>query len=308
MNKLTRVVSAFFMVLSVLSCATTATIAADSPNILIMGEDADKDTIPRNSRVFKRVLSAISNQLNDEGFDVYDETAITLDNFSQGRTRRTDAELFDIAKSIKHPPIDVVTVFSIYANAKKLSYTTKITSRIEGRLLNIKTGQRLGNFEVISPKNWRAPANCDRECIVEIVGKNAKTLADDLGAVLTIKLKHLLEDGDNSTLTTEKNSNVGLPTAYILRFEGFTPDDIHDIEEYIVVFKGYRKHRPTTSGMRHYEYWYETSSDSAYLNRNLTKMLDHLSVKGRVAFSGKEFTIQKITLRKKKLVNPADFQ
>ncbi|MBT6531040.1 MAG: hypothetical protein HOK99_09005, partial [Betaproteobacteria bacterium] len=42
-------------------------------NILIMGEDADSDTVPRNSRVFKRVLSGLSNELHDEGFNVYDE-------------------------------------------------------------------------------------------------------------------------------------------------------------------------------------------------------------------------------------------
>ena len=46
--------------------------AADMPNILIMGEDADNDTVPRNSRVFKRVLNGLSNELHNEGFNVYD--------------------------------------------------------------------------------------------------------------------------------------------------------------------------------------------------------------------------------------------
>ena len=31
----------------------SAAVAGDEPNILIMGEDADQDTVPRHSRVFK---------------------------------------------------------------------------------------------------------------------------------------------------------------------------------------------------------------------------------------------------------------
>ncbi len=71
--------------------------AADNPNILVMGEDRDEDSIPLDSRVFKRVINALSTQMHDLEFDVFDETAITLDNFKQGRSRRCDAELIDIA-------------------------------------------------------------------------------------------------------------------------------------------------------------------------------------------------------------------
>ena len=107
--------------------------SADKPYLLIMGEDADEDTVPRNSRVFKRVLDALSNQLHDEGFDVFDETAVSLDNFAQGRVRRTDAELIDISRTLVRPPMDVVVLFSIYAAAEKKSYTTKIRIRIPGQ-------------------------------------------------------------------------------------------------------------------------------------------------------------------------------
>jgi len=90
--------------------------AADRPNLLVMGEDADKDSVPRNSRVFKRVLNAMNSQIQSLGFDVYDETVVTLDNFAQGRVRRNRAELVDIGRSVRRPPIDVVTSFTIYAS------------------------------------------------------------------------------------------------------------------------------------------------------------------------------------------------
>jgi hypothetical protein len=281
--------------LLLISCANVASpsIAAEKPNIVIMGEDADRDSVPRNSRVFRRVLDAISNQLNEKGFDVFDETAITLDDFAQGRTRRTDAEIIDIARAAKRPPIDVAVIFQIYASAEELSYTTKITSRISGRLLAIKSGQRLGNFEMNSPRTWVAPADCPRECTLEVVGAKSRILANDLGAVLTEKLAHLVAQ-DSSDDPTKLG---GIPRAYSLVFDGFNETDISDIQEYLVVFSGYKRHRPTYSSPRRHEIWYESDISSGRLNRNLIKMLDHLDLRGIVTFSGSSYTVKKITFR-----------
>ena len=287
--------------LLLVSCANvwTPSIAAEKPNIVIMGEDADKDTVPRNSRVFRRVLDALSNQLNEEGFDVFDETTVTLDKLAQGRTRRTDVEIIDIARSVKRPPLDVAVIFQIYASADQLTYTTKVKTRITGRLLAVKTGQRLGNFEVDSLGEWVAPVKCPRECILEVVGTNARILANDLGAVLTAKLAHLIDSGENvANLKTG-----GIPQAYTVVFDGFNKTDINDIEEYLVVFSGYKRHRPTYSSPRRHEVWYESDISSGRLNRNLKKMLDHLDLRGTVTFSGNSFTVKKITFRKRRAIN-----
>jgi hypothetical protein len=271
--------------------------AGEHPNIIIMGEDADKDTVPRNSRVYKRVLDALVNEMNDEGFNVYDETAVTLDDFAQGRVRRTDAEIIDIARSVKRPPIDVAVIYSIYASAKKLSYTTKIRTRITGRLLNVRSGKRLGNFEVELPQPDNAPVKCQRECILETVGKNARVLGMDLGVVLTKKLDWLAARSDDKH-EKDGHDDDGLASAYSLVFTGFTPNDITSIEEYIVAFRGYEHHRPVSSSLRNAEYWYETKSKSARLNRNLRLMMEHLGYEGRVTFKGSSFQIDKISKRK----------
>ncbi len=291
--------------LLVISCANVSTpsLAGEKPNIIIMGEDADRDTVPRNSRVFRRVLDALSNQLNEEGFDVFDETAVTLGDFAQGRTRRTDAEIIDIARSATKPPLDVAVIFQIYASADQLTYTTKVKTRITGRLLAVKTGQRLGNFEVESPGNWVAPVKCPRECILEVVGTNARILANDLGAVLTEKLVHLIDRGG----TVAKLEEGGIPGAYTLVFDGFNETDYNDIEEYLVVFSGYKRHRPTYTSPRRHEIWYESDIGSGRLNRNLIKMLDHLDVRGTVTFSGNTFTLKKVTFRKRRAINPKEW-
>ncbi|MDP6239351.1 MAG: hypothetical protein QF670_12485, partial [Alphaproteobacteria bacterium] len=104
-------------------------LSGEQPNVMVMGEDADQDTVPCSNRIFVRALRALTEEMHLKGFDTYDETAVTLNDFVQGRCRRTDAEVIDISRSITRPPIDVVTLFSIYASAKRLNYTTKIDVR-----------------------------------------------------------------------------------------------------------------------------------------------------------------------------------
>jgi hypothetical protein len=296
-----RMITGLAASLMVLTFGYTApSVAGEQPNILVMGEDADKDTVPRNSRVFKRVLDALANEMNHEGFAVYDEVAVTLDDFNQGRVRRTDAEIIDIARSVKQPPIDVAVIYAIYASAQKTSYTMKIRTRITGRLLNVRSGRRLGNFEVELPQADNAPTNCNRECILETVGKNAKILAQDLGVVLAQKLDYLSPASGDNAAAKDGDGKKGMTQSYSLVFNGFDPDDVTRIEEYMVAFKGYKKHRPVTSSLRSAEYWYETDSDAARLNRNLRRMLEHMGTNGRLVYAGNTFTLEKIAKPKKR--------
>jgi hypothetical protein len=296
-----KMIFMFAGALLLISCAgAPPSMAIEKPNLLIMGDDADQDSVPRNSRVFRRVLDALTNEIHNEGFDVFDETAISLDDYAQGRVRRTDAEIIDIAKSVKRPPIDIAIIFTIYASARDFNYTTKIKTRVTGRILAVKSGQRLGNFEVESPREWTAAANCPRECLLETVGKYSKIIARDVGSVLAEKLVDIY-DGDRDD---DGYSKANLANGFSLVFEGFSEDDMLDMEEYIVVFKGYERHRTVYSGRMHHEYWYESSSTATRLNRNLRKMLDHIGISGRVRFSGNEYVVTRISKRKRRNLDP----
>jgi len=296
-------IASVLSVVSILVISCTAIpdtgFAGGKPNILIVGEDHDKETIPRDSRIFKRVLDAISNEMHHQGFDVFDETAISL-GYAQGRIRRNDAEIIDIAKGQTRPPIDILVITSIYTSVKKTSYTNKIKARVTGRLLNVQNGQKLGNFEVEGPSTWTAPVDCSRECLLETVGKNAKILARDVGGILAEKLDDLLSAQNSDS---EDTKSGGLASQYVLVFEGFTPEDMMDIEEYLVVFSGYETHRPVYTSRRRQEIWYESHIGSAKLDRNLKKTLVHIDLKGRVSFSGNEYTITKITRRKNRKID-----
>ena len=290
----------FKLLLALVSCLFLAgqTVAFERPNLLVMGDDADPQGVSRDSQVFDRVLNAMNNQLNDIGFDVYDETTLLLEkgqnknlDYKQDKpsliqTRRSDADIIALARSIQRPPIDIVVLFTLYASAKPQGSISKVRIRLEGRLLNVRTGQRLGNFEVTSPERFNPSSACGHECLLDIVGDHSKALADNLGEVLAQKLSWLMEDNGNQ-----------LVSAFTLEFDNFSPKDMMAIEEYLVVFSGYQSHRPIYNSMTRSEMWYQTSIHSAKLSRNLYKMLDHLNLQGIVQFSGNTYTLQKIVLR-----------
>ena len=279
--------------------AACASVSADTvihgkPNLMIVGVDYDENTIERDNQISRRVLDTISNELQVEGFNVFDETAVTLQNYAQNRTRRSDAEIIDIARGLTKPPIDVLVAVSIYASAKGTDYTKNIRARLTGRLLKVQSGRRLGNFEVESPATWTAPLDCYRDCLLETIANKSKILARDFGAILAKMLLNLPED--SSTIPTKKAGSI--INQYALVFEGFTPEDIMKIEEYLVVFSGYQHYRTVYSGLRHHEFWYESNIESARLDRNLKKMLTRLNLVGGVLFSGNEYTVTKFSTRK----------
>ncbi|MCJ8293954.1 MAG: hypothetical protein MJK15_06060 [Colwellia sp.] len=276
----------------------TAVQAANNANILVIGNDANKGSVPRNSPIFNRVIGALANQMHDNNFDVFDETAITLDAFGQNRINRTDAEIINIARSITRPPIDIAVIFSIYVNTQAQGYSTKVSSRIEGRLLNVQTGRRLGNFEIDNNKPWNVPSSCNLDCILANSNDNSRLMASDLGAVLAAKLAWMT-DGGNSHLGLDRPGTNQMNTGYNLIFDGFSAETFAELEEYLVVFSGYDSYRPTEIRYTRTEIWYKSSIGTAKLLRNIKKMLAELDLKATINFTGNTFTVKKITLRGK---------
>jgi len=294
-----RFVSLLLMSLLLISTSLITALsvqAANNANILVIGNDANAGSISRNNPVFVRIIGALANNMHDNNFDVYDETAITLDGFEQHRVNRSDAEIIDIARTIKRPPIDIAVIFSIYVNKQENGYTTKVSSRIEGRLLNVQTGRRLGNFEIDSGRPWNVPSQCNIDCILINSNDKSQLMANDLGAALADKLAWLT-DGGNSHLGLDRPGTNHLNTGYSLIFDGFTGENFAEIEEYLVAFSGYDSYRPVEIRYTRTEIWYKSSIGTAKLNRNLKKMLAEMNLTAAINFSGNTFTVKKITHR-----------
>ena len=83
----------------------------------------------------------------------------------------------------------------------------------------------------------------------------------------------------------------GLATVYTIVLTGYDPSDIRQIEETLVAFSGYGHHGPIRTQTRYAEYWYETCSDRARLERNIRSMIDQMPGQSRVALNGNRFEI-----------------
>lgn len=271
-------------------------LAGGKPNLVVVGADDDPAAVRHDSRILQRAHIALSDQLHEAGFDVFD--AVDLFPAALQRARRGDREIVAAARTAKRPPLDIVVIFSAYTKARENDYGTWVGARVAGRMLNVRTGQLLATFELASPKLRRAPAACARPCLVEIVSREAQILARDMGAALAEKLIWVSTPlPPRKPAPKPKRTLAAAPQGYALVLDGFTPEDVMGMEEYLVVFRDYARHRPVRAGARHHEFWYESAAPSGRLYRNLQKMLDHMGLHSRIQFAGNVFTIAKVSQR-----------
>lgn len=321
MNHRAWLSAAFGLAAFVLPHLITPAAAADQPNLLIMGEDADEDTVPRHNRAFNRVNDALRTRMMEVGFKVYNETAVTMEMTNPGRVRRTDAELITVAQSVTSVPIDVVVAFQIYAQSRKAAYgdINQLQIRVRGHMLQMQTGRDLGVFEAsVGPRGLKPlPVNCNRDCVLEHVGNEARIIANDVGTVLARQLDALSPTAPKAPTMAAvaapppvsapapapvtapapmaaAQGCTGLSSAYMLVFTGYEPSEMHSVETMITSFQGYERHRPVRTQNRYAEIWYESCSDRARLERNVRVLTEQFSGQSRVAYSGSRFEIEKI--------------
>ena len=261
-----------------------------SHTVLVMGEDQNSGSVSRSSRVHSRALNEIADELSSLGFHVFDETAVT--SRSPGHSRRSSADLIDLARGVRNPPIDTAALFTIYTDITRRAYTSKLHMRIASRLLDVHGGGHQGNFEVSKTANIRP--NCAGSCEIEAASRLAKQLAGEVGRELADRLGSRIDSSRRSRWRNRDRDDDGLMVDYALEFDNFSNRQIRDIEDYLVIFRGYNSHRVTTSFSRHVEFNYRSSIRRNRLVRNLRRMLDELDISARVNFDGDEFNIRQI--------------
>jgi hypothetical protein len=312
--------------------ASAEPVGPRGPSIMIVGEDADKDTIPRGNRNFNRILRAVTENLVTRGFKVYDETAITMNILPQGGVRRLLPELLETAK-LAQAPIDVIVVFQIYASVRPLLAvrdTFRPVVRVDGRMIRVRGGQDLGGYEFGSdielPPIPGVCVNGDppRECLLESFGNEARLIGSAVGNALATKLAgYLRADFDPGLLPP------GLPpgpppgvvpggpgpvvvapgpvpvegrpicdgldgTPYVLRIANFDGPELNRLEEAFTGFACYEHHRIVRSQPGMTDYWYETRADQARLTRNLRFVLEYMNLPGTVSVtSGNMIIVEK---------------
>jgi len=305
--------TAFLALLAAVTVTFTTVHTADAQNrrvnLLVVTEDADEDTVPRNNRVYQRVMLQLQESMNNRGFQIFDEVAIGMNVTNPNRVRRSRPELIEVARAYSmRTPLDAIVIFRIYASARQGQFSDLLTPevRITGEILNIATGQFVAGFEVGGFQFPPLPGGCgrDRECLLERVGAEARLVANDLAAALADKLEGFRRraDGggevirvDNSPATPRAQGEcAGLPGAFVFQFRDFTASEMTQIEEAFVRFGCYEHHRTIRAMATSAEYWYETRSDAARINTNLRVMLEFLNFNAQVVMAGNRFEITRV--------------
>jgi hypothetical protein len=259
--KFVQVALSALSILGPFAGAPTVALAQDR-SILIVGEDADEDSVPRFTRIFVQVVGALTEELGAAGFEVLDETAVSLGNFTQDRVRHDVAE---ISASVVGTSVNLALSLNLYASADEQRYRTRINTRATRRLIDAGTGQRLGAFEISGPRPLNAPLDCSRACVLETVGRHTGQLVRHVSDLLTVELVELTESG------RERSKVRGAPWRHLeagrykLVFRGFDSDEMSDFERFFAVFGGYKGHQEVLTEGRHFEYRYESDASSVEL-------------------------------------------
>jgi len=227
--------------------------------VLVMGEDSDPASVKRSSDIYKRVLAEMKGSMMRYNFKMVDEEMAAVDLGWNVTDRRPKVELLEAVKLMNASPnathhARAMVLFRIHATTRDLSFSNKVTTRIDGEIYDMATNQFLDTFE-LAPGAYAAPADCNKICITEVVGERAREIAMSLGDILGKKLSYL-SPSDTANNTGDDNG-YGMVTTYTVTLRHFdTREGLSVIGVMADEFPGYISHNLMTkqSALRRYEY------------------------------------------------------
>jgi hypothetical protein len=309
------------------ACATVPPAASAQGNVatnipvLVMSEDSDPNSVKRSSTIFKRVIAELQGAMQRHGFRMLDEESLASDLEWTISDRRSKRDLIDTVKLINKGNVAshqfrAWVLFRIYAQAKKLSFATKVRVRIDGEVYDAASNQFLGTFEWPSTAtsagalDFPAPANCLEQdlCITEVVGDRAREIASALGEVMARKLERYSPPrgsgsragsavtGDRSTA---RDAGHGMVTPYTLTLRYFQDREALTIVGVMAEeFPGYRTHDFVNKSPTVRRYQYLSTAKRAKLEEWLYILLTDMGFdtnsEVQVTIQGTEILVDKI--------------
>ncbi len=279
-------------------CSTTQyDCTTKNASLIIVGENAEPGSVAVQGQIFDRLGAGLAANLTGKGYNVRGSQQLYAaypEYFNRDEIEHNDDSLVDLVRSLKGAPVDVIAVMSVAASTQEEDYHTRVNTAIGVRLIDLQSAKSLGKFVIDSDASTSVRPGCKGDCLRQAIVDSAKPVTLEVATIISEKLA-CAGSGKNSG--GFDNSHGGFSAAYAVIVEGFTTEEMMKIESYLKGFSGYESHRVIYSGARRTEWWYETSSKSAALNRNLHTALQRLNLRAVVQFSGNTYIVKKITLR-----------
>ena len=139
-------------------------------NALVMASNGAPDTMSRAVPIHRRVVDQLTDLLSQRGIQIYDADRLGAQYMTPGKTRYSDDELLSLARAVSTTtPLDVVVFFEVVADIQRDTFNPNILYprvRMPGRIINIRSAQILGTFEVNAEHLPPLPTPCDETCVM----------------------------------------------------------------------------------------------------------------------------------------------
>jgi hypothetical protein len=274
-------VAAIIGILTVVGNGQSAQAQTNSNiRVMVMGEDSDRNTVPRTSDVFKRVLAELKESMHRKGFRLVDEEFVAAELGWRITERRPKIELVQAMKLANnsgkaHLSSRAMMLFRIHTNNKKLDFANRVEVRIDGELYDGLTNEFKGAFEI--PRSaYSAPDDCNSRCISEVVGDHAREIAISLGDVMAVKLAYISPSLQNGSVG---GSSTGRETTYTIKFKRFNTTEVMEIMHVMSnEFPGYKSHELLKKAPSVSSYEYLTTAKVTKLDKWMNILLMDLGL------------------------------
>jgi hypothetical protein len=239
----------------------------------------------------KRLINKVSSDLSRNSVNVYDWPQ---NNRYNGP--RSEAMLVDVARSYSKTTIDYLIVLSAEANVKRNDYSTRISGSVYGKTLALHSGRVKGAYNA-QGRSINKDSDCNDFCVNSELGDSLQSAASELSAEILNSI-HNISYSQNKNRGSQRDTKAPANNSpnvvdYTLVFEGFTKQDIADIEEYLPIFSGYQRMRFYANRHQYAEIAYDSSISRNKLDQNLNRMLSEINVSGAVKITGNTATVVK---------------
>lgn len=286
--------------LSIVSCSNTshAQSGAGIP-VIIMGEDSDKRSIPRDSDIFRRVINELKSQMSRYNFYVIDEEMLAVEFGWKMRKRRPKTELIQVVDlanqgtNMAYHSKAFVT-FKIVAQQKDMDFAKKAFVRISGEVYDSQARRFISSYEV--PK-LVFPIQTE---LIEDVGDRARDIAASLGDALR---KHLaFVSRGSATATTGAASGPqsgGMAVTYSFVFRNFATREVMEMTGVMEdEFAGFQRAQPPQGDSAVFRYGYVSTAKANKLYRWLNVLISDMGMSPdrdvKITMRGTTFEVNKM--------------
>ncbi|MEO1037544.1 MAG: hypothetical protein AAFX44_18440 [Pseudomonadota bacterium] len=265
-----RLISLVLLVCSVWGCAGSPSRAEQPRSIMIVGVDADLQSVSRNDRIFGAVEVAMAEPLAAAGYEVLTEDQVIPGRGPASDIRRSGDRTLALVRSVDEPSARFAALCTLYANSRREANQTRLRLRLGVDLVDLADGA-VSDFELTGSDDWFVPDSCTGDCLQRAFTVRAQELAYSAGALVS---EQAARRGTRVAENRYTGSDVRLARQVELRFVGFTQAEIFRLEDQLQAFDEFRSIRLVYSSTHRVTYSYVTGLTVPRLHRRLAEELE----------------------------------